>query len=188
METNLKELEKIKNKAMTEVLGYYREIQTYDKINTIKKYIVHDQNETFYIVAWIPENNLKQFEKVLENQKDVDYVVRDGENPPTKLNNHKLIRPFEELVKMYGMPKIDELDPTWFVALTTIIMFGFMFGDVGHGLIFLIIGIAFLIKKKKVYGAILSYRWSIIYGIWVFIWKCIWKRRYYKTNTYKPNK
>ena len=35
-------------------------------------------------------------------------------------------------------------------------MFGFMFGDVGHGLIFFILGIILLIKKKKTYGTILS--------------------------------
>ena len=126
------QVEKIKKDGMTKILSIYRELQTYDKINTIKKYIVHDQNGSFYVVAWVPEVNLKKMEKKLDGIPDIDYVVRDGENPPTKLKNNKIIKPFEELVKMYGMPRMDELDPTWFVALTTFIMFGFMFGDVGH--------------------------------------------------------
>ncbi len=181
-------IEKIKSNAMTEVLGYYRELQTYDKINTIKKYIVHDQNDTFYIAAWVPETSLNEIKSKLEELKNIDYVIEDGENPPTKLKNNKIIKPFEELVKMYGMPNINELDPTWFVALTTFIMFGFMFGDVGHGLVFMIIGIIFLIKKQKVYGSIL-FRWrTVSTDIWNFIWKCIWKRRYNKTNFNKSNK
>ena len=122
----------IKKEAMVNGLKIYRELQTYDKINTIKKYIVHDQNGSFYVVGWVPEVSLKKMEKKLDGIPDIDYVVRDGENPPTKLKNNKIIKPFEELVKMYGMPRMDELDPTWFVALTTFIMFGFMFGDVGH--------------------------------------------------------
>ena len=126
------QVERIKKDGMTKILSIYRELQTYDKINTIKKYIVHDQNGSFYVVAWVPEVNLKQMEKKLDGIPDIDYVVRDGENPPTKLKNNKIMKPFEELVKMYGMPRMDELDPTWFVALTTFIMFGFMFGDVGH--------------------------------------------------------
>ena len=42
---------------------------------------------------------------------------------------------------MYGMPKKGELDPTWFVALTTFIMFGFMFGDIGHGLVLMLFSV-----------------------------------------------
>ena len=163
-------------------------MQTYDNINTIKKYIVHDQNDTFYIAAWVPETSLKEIKTKLEELKNIDYVIEDGENPPTKLKNNKIIKPFEELVKMYGMPNINELDPTWFVALTTFIMFGFMFGDVGHGLVFMIIGIIFLIKKQKVYGSILFRWWTVSTDIWSFIWKCIWKRRYNKTNFNKSNK
>lgn len=164
------QIEKIKKDGMTSILSYYRELQTYDKINTIKKYIVHDQNGSFYVVAWTPENNLKKIQKRLDGIPDIDYVIRDGENPPTKLKNGKLIKPFEELVKMYGMPKMDELDPTWFVAISTFIMFGFMFGDVGHGLVFLILGIILLLKKKKTYGAILfagglsSTIFGVLYG------------------------
>ena len=164
------QIEKIRKEGMTKILSLYRELQTYDKINTIKKYIVHDQNGSFYVVAWIPENNLRKMQKKIEGIPDIDYVVRDGENPPTKLKNNKIIKPFEELVKMYGMPKMDELDPTWFVALTTFIMFGFMFGDVGHGLVFLILGIILLLKKKKTSGAILfagglsSTIFGVLYG------------------------
>lgn len=164
------QIEKIRKEGMTKILSLYRELQTYDKINTIKKYIVHDQNGSFYVVAWIPENNLRKMQKKLEGIPDIDYVVRDGANPPTKLKNNKIIKPFEELVKMYGMPKMDELDPTWFVALTTFIMFGFMFGDVGHGLVFLILGIILLLKKKKTSGAILfagglsSTIFGVLYG------------------------
>ena len=164
------QIQNIKKEAMTKILGIYRELQTYDKINTIKKYIVHDQNGSFYVVIWVPEINLKKMKKKLDGIPDIDYVVRDGENPPTKLKNNKIIKPFEELVKMYGTPRMDELDPTWFVALTTFIMFGFMFGDVGHGLVFLILGIILLLKKKKTYGAILfagglsSTIFGVLYG------------------------
>ena len=59
-------IEKIKRTAETEVLGYYRELQTYDKINTIKKYIVHDQNNIFYVVVWVPETELHKFENKLK--------------------------------------------------------------------------------------------------------------------------
>lgn len=142
-------IDKIKRTAETEILGYYRELQTYEKINTIKKYIVHDQNNTFYVVVWVPENELNQFENKLKQVEGIDYVIKDDENPPTKLVNNRIIKPFEYLVKMYGMPKKGEVDPTWFVALTTFVMFGFMFGDVGHGMVFLLFRNYLTIKKAK---------------------------------------
>ena len=180
-------IEKIKRTAETEILGYYRELQTYDKINTIKKYIIHDQNDIFYIVVWVPENELKQFENKIKQVEGIDYVIKDDENPPTKLTNSKIIKPFEYLVKMYGMPKKGELDPTWFVALTTFIMFGFMFGDVGHGMVFLLIRNNSSTKKTKSIW-VHTYCWgNFIYYLWYFIWKCFWKRRYYKTNFNKSN-
>ena len=180
-------IEKIKRTAETEILGYYRELQTYDKINTIKKYIIHDQNDIFYIVVWVPENELKQFENKIKQVNGIDYVIKDDENPPTKLTNIKFIKPFEYLVKMYGMPKKGELDPTWFVALTTFIMFGFMFGDVGHGMVFLLIRNNSSTKKTKSIW-VHTYCWrNFIYYLWCFIWKCFWKRRYYKTNFNKSN-
>lgn len=163
-------INRIKKNAVTTLLKYYRELQTYEKINIVKKYIVHDQNDTFYIVAWVPQSSINQIQKQLSEVKDIDFVIKPGKNPPTKLKNSKIVRPFENLVRMYGMPKMNELDPTWFVAISTFIMFGFMFGDVGHGLSFLILGILLFIKKKKVYGAILfaggfsSMIFGVLYG------------------------
>ena len=51
-------------------------------------------------------------------------------------------------VKMYGLPAYNEMDPTWFVAITYSFIFGAMFGDVGQGLV-LFLGGLFLYKTKK---------------------------------------
>ena len=70
------------------------------------------------------------------------------QKPPTKLRNPKLFKPFEMYVKMYGLPAYNEMDPTWFVAITYSFIFGAMFGDVGQGLV-LFLGGLFLYKTKK---------------------------------------
>jgi len=43
--------------------------------------------------------------------------------------------PFSSLVRGYGTPRYDEFDPTWLFAISFTLMFGMMFGDVGHGLV-----------------------------------------------------
>ncbi len=70
-----------------------------------------------------------------------------SQKPPTKLKNPKLFKPFEMYVKMYGLPAYNEMDPTWFVAITYSFIFGAMFGDAGQGLL-LFIGGLFLYKLK----------------------------------------
>ena len=74
----------------------------------------------------------------------------DGNNiePPTKLKNNFFTKPFRMITKMYGTPNYEEFDPTPLVALTYSLMFGAMFGDVGHGLLLMILGILGYIKKN----------------------------------------
>lgn len=176
-----KEIDILTDNCRHILLSSYRQLQTYNKINKIKKYIMHDSKNTFYIVAWVPESELEKIIDKLDTCQNIDYKIEEKSDnkSPTKLKNNRLIKPFELLVKMYGVPNNNEIDPTAFVAITAFIMFGFMFGDVGHGLVFLILGILLRFRSKDA-GDILIARWNIIDNIWIFIWKCFWKRKYYK--------
>ncbi len=70
-------------------------------------------------------------------------VVSEKREPeaPVRLMNRKLLRPFELLVKTMGMPANSEIDPTPLTALTFVLMFGLMFGDLGQGLVLALIGL-----------------------------------------------
>ncbi len=151
-----KELQILADNGRHILLSSYRQLQTYDKINKIKKYIVHDSKNTFYLVAWVPETEVDALVEKLDICQNIDYQMEEkvGNQTPTKLKNSRLIKPFEILVKMYGVPNHNEIDPTLFVAITAFIMFGFMFGDVGHGLVFLILGILLRFRQKDA-GSIL---------------------------------
>lgn len=71
--------------------------------------------------------------------------------PPTRISNNRLVQPFEVITKLYGTPKYNEIDPTPILAITFPILFGLMFGDLGHGLVLLIGGLTVgtLIKSNK---------------------------------------
>ena len=77
--------------------------------------------------------------------------VPESADPPTKIKHNRFIRPFEELTKLYGLPHYDEVDPTPLMAITFPIIFGLMFGDLGHGLILLFGGltVGYLIKGNR---------------------------------------
>jgi V/A-type H+-transporting ATPase subunit I len=62
--------------------------------------------------------------------------------PPTLLRTPGLARRFAPLVATYGAPRYADLDPTPFAALSFVLMFGMMFGDAGHGLLLVALGLA----------------------------------------------
>ena len=109
---------------------------------------------TFYILCgWMTEKDALAFQKDIQNDEKIFCLMEDQkapatQKPPTKLRNPKLFKPFEMYVKMYGLPAYNEMDPTWFVAITYSFIFGAMFGDVGQGLV-LFLGGLFLYKTKK---------------------------------------
>ena len=92
--------------------------------------------EFFAIVGWITENALKDLKEFVGDYDDV-LLFEDVDIPiqkPTKLRNPGFFKHFEFLVKMYGVPKSDEIDPTPIVSILFLFFYGFMFGDIGHGL------------------------------------------------------
>lgn len=152
--------------------NYYNQLIILEKVNSVKKYIAYDSKNSFYIVGWLPYDNLQKILPDLKKE-DVECIVKTNDevpkNAPTKLKNNKLVRPFEMIVKMYGVPNYTEYDPTTFVAITAFLMFGFMFGDVGQGFVFLLIGLIFAKKKKElgpilVAGGISSMIFGFLYG------------------------
>ena len=65
----------------------------------------------------------------------------DDANTPTLMQNPRLLRPFEMLVAGYGQPGYHEIEPTPLVAVSFLLMFGLMFGDIGHGLVLVVGGL-----------------------------------------------
>jgi V/A-type H+-transporting ATPase subunit I len=61
-------------------------------------------------------------------------------DPPVIQSNPGPVKPFEILTKAVGRPNYSELDPTFILFLTFPIMFGFMIGDVGYGLVYMGVG------------------------------------------------
>ncbi|MGH4051011.1 MAG: V-type ATP synthase subunit I [Clostridium sp.] len=111
-------------------------------------------NEFFYLSGWIPisfmetlDNLLLSFDdRILIIKKEANEITNKAITPPTMILNNRLFKPFESMVLMYGVPSYDEIDPTIFLAITYTLMFGAMFGDVGQGLVILLVG--FLLKNK----------------------------------------
>jgi V/A-type H+-transporting ATPase subunit I len=93
---------------------------------------------------------------------------------PTLVRPAPWLRPFHHLVAAFGLPKYREIVPTLFFALSYLVMFGMMFGDVGHGLVLVLGGLTAsrlgkspLLRDSGVlllYAGISSTLFGVIYG------------------------
>lgn len=106
------------------------------------------------ITGWVPERDLGRLEAHLFGSLPERVVIasrppREGERVPSVLAHGRLLGPFVTLVKGYGVPRYGEFDPTLLLALSFVIMFGMMFGDVGHGGV---IALAGLVMHRRLAG------------------------------------
>ena len=116
-------------------------------------------SKSFIIVGWVPEEEADELAEKLQKIESVECKLTDGKeemkhSPPVKLKNNIFTRAFSYFTTMYGLPNYNEFDPTAFVAITYTILFGIMFGDVGHGIMVALFGV-FMKKKKNPLGSIL---------------------------------
>jgi V/A-type H+-transporting ATPase subunit I len=82
---------------------------------------------------------------------------------PVQLTGPRLLAPFRMLVTNYSIPQYGTVDPTPFVFVAYLIMFGLMFGDVGHGLVLALVGLGGLATYK---GSSQNVRNLLKLGIW----------------------
>lgn len=110
------------------------------------------RSETVAVLrGWLPADRGAEVERRLREITGGRCVIQTappdnlpGEQVPVLLRHPRLLRPFELLVTVYGLPRYAELEPTLVVGLTYLLMFGFMFGDVGHGAILCLAGTGLL--------------------------------------------
>ena len=111
--------------------------------------------ETVLVTGWAPAEAVPAVRQMLQEVTRGRYVLQvqdptdipDAE-VPILLRHPWILRPFEMIVSGYGLPTYRELEPTLFVAITYVVMFGMMFGDAGQGAVLALGGIGILLAAK----------------------------------------
>ena len=104
-------------------------------------------------------------------------VVTTNDSPPIVQKNPGVASPFEVITNAVSRPKYSEFDPTVLVFLTFPLMFGFMIGDIGYGILYFVIGY-YLYRGAEgamrdmgsisMWAGIFTILFGIYYGIDVF--------------------
>lgn len=92
--------------------------------------------------GWIPDRDVASLRQRLAPHGGAlaDLDPRPGLDPPTMHATGPVGEAFRPLVTTYATVPYRDIDPTVFAALAYMVMFGMMFGDVGHGLVLVIFG------------------------------------------------
>ncbi|MBT4824874.1 V-type ATP synthase subunit I [Candidatus Woesearchaeota archaeon] len=126
------------------------------------------------ITGWVPkskhEETKKEIDTITKNKVLIENLNPEAkESIPIKLKNNLLIKPFEFFMRLYTLPNYKEIDPSFLIFITFPIFFGFMLGDVGYGILTLLL--FWSLKKVVPAGKDLlnsmmacSY-WTIIFGL-----------------------
>jgi len=101
-----------------------------------------ESDYTFYLNAWIPENEKNSLEKNLKDRfgegvttQELAHEHWEHEETPVILKNPKWLKPFELLAKLLPPPVYGTLDATLYIALGFPLFFGLILGDIGYALV-----------------------------------------------------
>lgn len=175
------ELERLQRKTVElvksredEILSACSSLESYCRNFDIRKYAActqaKDEEKEYYILyGWISAADADKLIQEIAGDDKIHWEEEEGDcsvNPPTKLKNFKILKPFEMFVEMYGLPAYNEMDPTLFVAITYTLMFGIMFGDMGQGACLLAGGfLLYRFKNIRLAGIVgVAGIWSVIFG------------------------
>jgi V/A-type H+-transporting ATPase subunit I len=101
------------------------------------------------VQGWIRAGEYEKLTSEIETRIGAAEVMKiepdESEEPPIELKNRRLMRPFEVITEMYGMPHSREVDPTPLAAPFFALFFGICITDAGYGIVLIALSL-FLMK------------------------------------------
>jgi len=125
-----------------------------------------------WITGWTSDADGRRIAAALE-RSGTRALLRFGQarpdaQAPLLLANAAWARPFEVFCRAMGMPSSNEADPSALLALAVPLMFGYMFGDVGQGLVIAAAGFAlrarFPIARLFIAGGLAAAVFGALFG------------------------
>lgn len=150
--------------------------------------------ESQYVVmvdGYIPESSTDSFETHLSQEYPEAYLQKKvALEAPIKYKNNSFFKPFEFIVRMFGVPRSGLIDPTPVVAIAYLILFGLAFGDVLYGISLILLCLLFIKIYKHDKSVVDFFRLFLYSGVSATIFGALtnsWAGDLISTTYLKPN-
>jgi len=128
---------------------------------------------TFVVEGWTRRRDIPKLKKKLMALFPDSLVVaiepKEDEEPPVAIENTSIVRPFEAVTSIYGLPAYKDVDPTPLLSTFFIIFFGLCLGDAGYGITLSLVAYIFYRKVGPTSGARKLLKLLFYGGITTFI-------------------
>lgn len=136
---------------------------------------------TFVLTGWARRRDVARLRSELVTVAPdavlLDRPPEEGEVPPVDLENPALVRPFEVVTRVSGLPAPGTVDPTPYLAPFFFLFFGLALGDAGYGVILSLLALWLLrrthasglgkqLLELLILGGISSFFVGVLTGSW----------------------
>ncbi|MBP7051667.1 MAG: hypothetical protein KBE65_11680 [Phycisphaerae bacterium] len=114
-------------------------------------------SRTMVFTGWLPAEKQARLTEAIRRASEgrcyLEWHEASGRDPlgdevPVRLDNPRVLAPFQMLVSNFGVPRYGTIDPTPLVMPLYLAMFGLMFADVGQGLVLMSLGVLGLVLPR----------------------------------------
>ena len=112
---------------------------------------VPETEQTVLFEGWVKRKDFARLQKTVAkfNASSVSEISpAEDEEVPVEIENNRMVKPFETITRLHGMPSLGDVDPTVFLAPFFALFFGLCLTDAGYGIIMAVVA-WWLIRKLQ---------------------------------------
>nr|WP_319474622.1 V-type ATPase 116kDa subunit family protein [uncultured Sphaerochaeta sp.] len=150
-----KEVDAMVASQQTQLFAIWANLRLNELSDQIRSYFAYTRNTTLFS-GWVPSDQAEVVEQAISQASDGQCVVEWTEarqvprgEVPVAVSSPKMLAPFQRMVNNYSTPEYGTVNPTIFVMVAYLCMFGLMFADVGQGLVLMLVGLLGKYGYKK---------------------------------------
>ncbi len=150
-----KEVDAMVSNQQGQLFGIWANLRLNELSDQIRSYFAYTRNTTLFS-GWVPTDQAEVVEQAISQASEGQCVIEWTEarqmprgEVPVAVSSPKMLAPFQRMVNNYSTPEYGTVNPTIFVMIAYLCMFGLMFADVGQGLVLMLVGLLGKYGYKK---------------------------------------